>query len=83
MGGETRRKSKEPARDINTGIKIQCVMTRQGITQKDLAVKAGVNFSTINRIIWGTRTSAAVQLVIAQALGFESWEELKSHREVV
>ncbi len=82
MGGVTVMNTK-PTRDVNTAIKIQCVMTRLNISQRDLAAKAGVTFQMINKTIWGTGTSKAVQKDIAKALGFESWEELKNHREVV
>ena len=82
MGGEIILKN-NIQRDVGTAVKIQCVMTRAGISQAQLAMKIGVSFPMVNCVIWGTKTSPRVREGIATELGFESWDELKHHREVV
>lgn len=52
------------------------LMGEQGKSQTSLAAAAGVTLTTVNQILLGKRTSAAVQHVIAQELGFNDWAHL-------
>ncbi len=82
MGGVVAMEAK-PTRDVNTAVKIQCVMTRMGISQTQLARNIGATLPMVNQVIWGTKQSRRVQSDIARSLGFKSWNELKKHKEVV
>jgi transcriptional regulator with XRE-family HTH domain len=54
------------------------LMGEQGLSQTSLAHKAGVTVTTINQILLGKRVSASVQQLIAESLGFDSWEALEN-----
>ena len=47
------------------------------LSQTRLAEICQCNVSTINRILLGTKTSAAIQRRISQELGFSSWKQLE------
>jgi len=72
-----------PKRDVKMATKIQVIMRRQNISQTQLAKKAGVTLVTVNQVIWGIKRIPWLRTFIAQELGFENWNELKAHKEVV
>ena len=55
--------------------KTEQISMRRG-SERQIADIAGVSFTTVNHVIWGLRTSAHIQQVIADYLGFSSWEVL-------
>lgn len=67
-------KKKTPKTYIHTYAML--IMGEQGKSQTSLAAKAGVTLTTVNQILLGRRTSAAVQHSIAQQLGFMDWGHL-------
>ncbi len=73
----------KPKRNVPQATKIQILMRKHGVPEQRIADEAGVKSCTVNKVIWGITTSANIQSVIARKLGFDSWEELLAHREVV
>lgn len=53
------------------------LMGEQGKSQTSLAAAAGVSLAMVNAVLLGKRTSAAVQQVIAEELGFMDWAHLE------
>ena len=51
-------------------------ISRIGTSQAAIAQKCNCTPTTVNQIIRGNRTSAALQLKIAILLGFDSWKSL-------
>jgi predicted transcriptional regulator len=51
-------------------------MKMLGITEKELALMAGVSATMIRWVIYGTRTSGRVSKIVATALGYSNWNEL-------
>ncbi len=52
------------------------------LSQTRLAEVCECDVSMINRILLGTKTSAAIELKIAKELGFRSWRELERESEL-
>jgi len=49
---------------------------RTGITQGEIAVRAGVSSAMVHQVIWGKKRSARVCHSIALVLGYADWSEL-------
>ena len=52
-------------------------ISRMGTSQSAIAMKCNCTPTTVNQIIRGNRTSAALQLQIAALLGFRNWDVLE------
>ncbi len=51
----------------------------RGIRQADIAASVGVTQTSVNRIIYGARTSAKIRRAVAASIGFNSWNDLIAH----
>jgi transcriptional regulator with XRE-family HTH domain len=51
-------------------------LRRRGIRQHSIARKIGISRESITQAIWGRRHSEAARAAIANALGYENWDEL-------
>ncbi len=74
---------RKPNRDVPQATKIQVLLRKKDISQTELARRAGVTMVTVNQVIWGVKKIPRIRLHIAKELGFESWDELMAHKEVV
>ncbi len=73
----------KPKQNVNQATKIQVIMRYQNVPVEKIAQAAGVKKGMISKVIWGVKKSPRVRGVIASQLGFNSWEELMAHKEVV
>lgn len=71
-------KSKYSARDCEQGVFIQALISRRRGSEAQIAALAGCSFAMVNYVVWGLKTSARIQLAIADYLGFGSWADLKN-----
>lgn len=62
--------------NLAQGAWIAYQMKLQGFTLVSMAEYAGVTFQMIHAVIYGKRTSGRVQKAIAQALLFDTWNDL-------
>ncbi len=69
---------KEPNRE--QAATIIYFMKRGAITERAIAADAGVSGSMVRQVIYGLKTSARVQKLIATKLGFDTWTELTTVR---
>lgn len=79
IGGDVRIRKIDRAQGAWIGYQLKL----RGITQPELGRRAGVTDVTVNRVIYGARTSARVQKIVATTLGFDSWTELLAARQRV
>jgi lambda repressor-like predicted transcriptional regulator len=70
--------NRPPNREQGAWINYQ--LKRRGITQRDVGLAAKVSGPMVNRVLYGLKTSARVQRVIAASLGFDNWNELLAAR---
>lgn len=80
MKNQVTKKKKE---DLPTGYKISFLIADRGTSQEELAKKIGVSSPMVSYVIWGQKTSPKTRKKIAKELGFESWEALVNHKEVL
>jgi hypothetical protein len=74
MGGDVRIRRIDRVQGAWIGYQLKL----RGITQMDIGRRAGVTDVMVNRVIYGVRTSARVQKIVAETLGFVSWQELRA-----
>ena len=72
----SREQAKIKSRNTEQAVYIQALISLRHGSERQIADIAGVSFTTVNHVIWGLRTSAHIQQVIADYLGFSSWEVL-------
>lgn len=69
--------------DREQGAWIAYQLKLQGFTLESIAGCAGVSGAMIHMVIYGKKTSARVQKIIALSLCYDSWNELLAAREGV
>ena len=74
----SRGQAKIKSRNTEQAVYIQALISLRRGSERQIADIAGVSFMSVNHVIWGLRTSARIQLAIADYLGFESWADLKN-----
>lgn len=74
----SRGQAKIKPRNTEQAVYIQALISLRRGSERQIADIAGVSFMSVNYVIWGLRTSAHIQQVIADYLGFSSWADLKN-----
>lgn len=72
----SRGRAKIKPRKTEQAVYIQALISLRRGSERQIADIAGVSFMSVNHVIWGLRTSAHIQQVIADYLGFSSWDVL-------
>lgn len=70
------KQAKIKSRNTEQAVYIQALISLRHGSERRIADIAGVSFMSVNHVIWGLRTSAHIQQVIADYLGFSSWDVL-------
>lgn len=72
----SQKQAKIKSRNTEQATYIQALISLRHGSERQIADIAGVSFMSVNHVIWGLRTSAHIQQVIADYLGFSSWDVL-------
>ena len=67
--------------DREQGAWICYQLKRCGLTQRDIAGQVGVRPQMVQRVSYGLTTSARAQRALAEALGYDGWNDLLAARK--